>query len=79
MWRKGNPPTLLVGMETDTASMEDGMEVLKTLGIKPLCDSAYTLRKPKLKKTHVSQCSLQHYLQQLEHRSNLDVHQQMNG
>ena len=23
----------------------------------------YTLRKPKLKETHVSQCSLQHYLQ----------------
>ena len=40
---------------------------------------AYTLRKPILKETHVSQCSLQHYLQQLEHGSNLDVHQQMNG
>ena len=26
---------------------------------------AYTLRKPKPKKTHVSHCSLQHYLQQL--------------
>ena len=38
---------------------------------------AYTLRKPKLKKTHVSHCSLQHYLQQLEHGSNLDVHRQM--
>ena len=33
---------------------------------------AYTLRKPKLKKTHVSHCSLQHYLQQLEHGRNLD-------
>ena len=32
---------------------------------------AYTPRKPKLKKTHVTQCSLQHYLQQLEHGSNL--------
>ena len=40
---------------------------------------AYTLRKPKLKKTHVLHCSLQHYLEQLEHGSNLDVHQQMNG
>ena len=37
----------------------------------------YTLRKPKLRKTHVSHCSLQHYLQQLEHGSNLDVHQQI--
>ena len=27
---------------------------------------AHTLRKPKLKKAHVSHCSLQHYLQQLE-------------
>ena len=35
---------------------------------------AYTLGKPKLKMTHVPQCSLQHYLQQLKHGSNLDVH-----
>ena len=27
----------------------------------------YTLRKPKFKQTHVSQCSLQHYLQQWKH------------
>ena len=33
---------------------------------------AYTLRKPNLKKTHVSHYSLQHYLQQVEHGSNLD-------
>ena len=38
---------------------------------------AYTLRQPKLKETHVSRCSLQHYLQQLEHGSNLDVQQQI--
>ena len=57
---------------------------LKKLGIKPPHDPAiplwaYTLRKPKLKNTHVSHCSLQHYLQQLEHGSNLDVQRQMNG
>ena len=57
---------------------------LKKLGIKPPYDlaiplQAYTLRKPKLKKTHVSHCSLQHYLQYLEHGNNLDVHRQMNG
>ena len=58
---------------------------LKNLGIKPQYDPAipilgiYTLRKPKLKKTHVFHCSLQHYLQYLEHGSNLDVHQKMNG
>ena len=32
----------------------------------------YTLRKPKLKKTHVSHCSQQHYLQQVKHGSNSD-------
>ena len=57
---------------------------IKKLGIKHHMSQqsyyqAYTLRKPKLKETHVSHCSLQHYLQQLEHGSNLDVHQQMNG
>ena len=38
---------------------------------------AYTLRIPKLKKIYVSHRSLQHYLQQLEHGSNLDVHQHL--
>ena len=41
--------------------------LLKKLGIKPPYDPAipllaYTLRQPKLKKTHVSHCSLQHNL-----------------
>ena len=41
---------------------------LKNPGIKPPCDQqfhslTYTLRKPKLKETRVSHCSLQHYLQ----------------
>ena len=31
---------------------------------------AYTLRKPQFKKTHLPQCSLQHYLQQPGHGSN---------
>ena len=41
--------------------------LLKKLGIKPLYDPqqshsyACTLRKPRLKNTHVSHCSLQHY------------------
>ena len=39
--------------------------------------SVYTLREPKVEKTHVPQCSLQHYLQLVEHGSNLDVLQQM--
>ena len=57
---------------------------LKKLGTKRPYDPAIPLlgiypEKTKLKKTHVSHCLLQHYLQQLEQGSNLDVHQQMNG
>ena len=47
------------------------------LGIKRLIQLfhywAYTLRKPKLKKTHVSQCSLQQNLQQPGHGSTLSI------
>ena len=39
---------------------------------------AYTPRKPELKQTHVTQCSLQHCLQQPGHGSNLDAHRQTN-
>ena len=56
----------------------------KKTGIKPPYDPAIPLlgiypEEPKLKKIHVSHCSLKHYLQQLEHGSNLDVHHQING
>ena len=49
--------------------------LLKKLGINlPLIPQshywAYTLRKPQFKKTHLPQCSLQHYLQQPGHGSN---------
>ena len=27
VWRKGNPPTLLMGMEIGTATLENSMEV----------------------------------------------------
>ena len=27
MWRKGNPPTLLMGMQADAATLENSMEV----------------------------------------------------
>ena len=55
---------------------------LKKLGIKPPYGPAIPLlgispKKPKLKKTHVSHCSLQHYLQQIELESNLEVHWQI--
>ena len=58
--------------------------LLKKLGIKPPYDSAIPLlgiypEETKTEKIHVSHCPLQHYLQELEHGSNLDVHRQMNG
>ena len=40
---------------------------------------AHTLRKRELKETRVPRCSLWHCLQWLGHRSNPDVHWQMNG
>ena len=51
----------------------------KKLGIKPPYDSAIPLlgiypEETKTEKIHVSHCPLQHYLQELEHGSNLDVH-----
>ena len=33
VWRKGNPLTLLVGMQTSTATMENGVRFLKKLEI----------------------------------------------
>ena len=84
VWRKGNILTLLVGMSIYTATMGDGMEIsLKKTGLKPSHDPAIPLLniypvETKIEKACVSH-SLQHYLQQLEHGSNLDVHQQMNG
>ena len=39
VWRKGNPLTLLVGMKTGTATMEN-WRFLKKLGIDPLYDPA---------------------------------------
>ena len=85
VWRNGNPLTLLVGMQTSTATMENsGGDSLKNW--KQNCHMtqqshcwAYTPKKPELKETCVPQCSSQHCLQYLGHGSNLDVHWQMNG
>ena len=59
---------------------------LKKLGIKPPCDRAMPLLGINPEETRTDKdtcisthCSLQHYLQQLEHGSNLDAYQQMNG
>ena len=32
VWRKGNPLTLLVGMQTRTATMEDSVEITQKMG-----------------------------------------------
>ena len=39
-WRKGNPLTLLVGMQTSTATMENSVEFLKKLEIELPYDPA---------------------------------------
>ena len=74
MWRKGNPLTLLVGMQTGIAAMENSVEIPQKnknrTAIRPTNltggithRGAYTLRKPESKETHVPQCSLKRCLQ----------------
>ena len=41
--RKGNPLILLEGMQTSTDTIEDSMEFLKKLGIKPPYEPAIPL------------------------------------
>ena len=43
VWRKGNPLTLLVGMQTSTATMENRVEISKKLEIELLYDPAISL------------------------------------
>ena len=43
VWRKGNPLTLLVGIQTSTASMENSVGFLKKLEIELLYDPAIPL------------------------------------
>ena len=43
MRRKGNPPTLLVGMQAGVATLENSMEVLKKLNIELPYDPAIAL------------------------------------
>ena len=43
MQRKGNPPTLLAGMQTGTATLENSMEVPQKLKIELLYDAAIAL------------------------------------
>ena len=68
VWRKGHPPSLLLGMSIDTAPMETVWRFLKKLGIKPAYDPAIPLlgiypEETKTEKDTCTQRSLQHYLQ----------------
>ena len=51
VWRKGNPPTLLVGMEIGAATVENCMRFLKKLKLELLCDPAIPLLGIYMEKT----------------------------
>ena len=53
VWRKGNPPTLLVGMQTSTATMENSVEILKKLEIELPYDPAIPLLGIHTKETRI--------------------------
>ena len=42
-WRKGNPHTLLVGMQIGAAIVENSMKVSQKVKIELLCDPAISL------------------------------------
>ena len=50
-WRKGNTLTLLVGMQTSTATMENSVEILKKLKIELPYDPAIPLLSINTKET----------------------------
>ena len=43
MWRKGNPSALLVQMQTGAATVENSMELLRTLKLEPPFDPVIEL------------------------------------
>ena len=50
MWRKGNPHTLLVGVQIGTATVENSMELPQKLKMGLLCDPAIPFLGIYLKK-----------------------------
>ena len=60
VWRKGKPPTLLVGMQTSTATMENSVEILKKLEIELPYDPAIPLLGIHTKETRIERdtCTL---------------------
>ena len=53
VWRKGNPLTLLVGMQTRTATMENSVRFLKKLEIELPYDPAIPLLGIHTKETRI--------------------------
>ena len=53
VWRKGNPLTLLVGMQTSTATMENSVEIPLKLEIELPYDPAITLLGIHTKETRI--------------------------
>ena len=51
VWRKGNPLTLLVGMQTSIAAMENSVEISKNLEIELPYDPAIPLLGIHIKET----------------------------
>ena len=60
VWRKGNPLTLLVGMQTSTATMENSVRFLKKLEIELPYDPAIPLLGIHTKETRIERdtCTL---------------------
>ena len=53
VWGKGNPPTLLVGMQTSTATMENSVEIFKKLEIELPYDPAIPLLRIHTEETKI--------------------------
>ena len=53
VWRKGNPPTLLVGMQTSITTMENSVEIPYTLQIELPYDPAIPLLGIHTKETGI--------------------------
>ena len=52
VWRKGNPLTLLVGMQTSTATMENSVEISLKTGNRPVFKTAIRPSNPTAGHTH---------------------------
>ena len=85
MQRKGNPLTLLVGMQAGEATLENSMEVPQKLKIELPCDPAIALLGIYPEYTHVviqrSTCTpmVIAAMSTINYRKSPDVHREMNA